>query len=81
MFKGNLLVGNKNDTTYANFIVEPFQCWGYFRPKHKDFEKKHLNPAMLVFIEWLSLSTFRWVPICQGFGHFQVFCIILYRPN
>ena len=30
----------------------PFQCWGYYRPKHKDamtFEN-HLNPIMMVFI-------------------------------
>ena len=29
---------------------------------------------MLVFIEKLSLSTIRWVPICQGFNHFSAFC-------
>ena len=30
----------------------PFQCWGYFRSKHKDaiFFENHLNPVMLVFI-------------------------------
>ena len=33
---------------------------------------------MLVFIEEQSLSTLIWVPICQGFSHFQVFCIILH---
>ena len=39
-------------------------------PKHnyaKTFEN-HLNPL-------------RWVPMCQGFSIFQVFCIILYWPN
>ena len=37
----------------------PFQCWGYFRPKHKDakFFEKHFNPVMLVFIGLISLST------------------------
>ena len=28
---------------------------------------------MLVFIRKLSLSTLRWVPICQGFSHFSGF--------
>ena len=31
----------------------------------------HLNPAMLVLIGKLSLSTLRWVPICQGVGDFS----------
>ena len=41
--------------------AEPFQCSGYFRPKHKDTKtfEKHLNPVMLVFIGKLSLSTLR----------------------
>ena len=33
--------------------------------------EKHLNPVMLVFIGKISLSTFRWVPMCQGFSHFM----------
>ena len=42
----------------------------------------HLNPVMLVFIGKLSLSSFRCVPMCQGFRHFSgFFCIILYWPN
>ena len=28
---------------------------------------------MLVFIGCLSLSTLRWVPMCQGFSHFSAF--------
>ena len=31
------------------------------------------KPVMLVFIGKLSPSTFKWVPICQGFGHFTEF--------
>ena len=52
--------------------ISPSQCWGYLCPKHKDANifESHLNPVMLVFIEKLSLSTLRWVPICQGFNHF-----------
>ena len=53
----------------------PFQCWGYFCPKHKDAKifEKHLNPVMLVLIRKPSLSTLGWVPICQGFSHFSAF--------
>ena len=46
-----------------------------FRPSHKvakNFEN-HLNPVMSVFIGQLSLSALRWVPMCQGFSHFQFF--------
>ena len=54
---------------------EPFQCWGYSCPKYKDTKvfDNHQNPVMLVFIGKLSLSTLRWVPICQGFDHFSGF--------
>ena len=38
----------------------------------KIFEN-HLNPVILVFIGKLSLRALRWVPICQGFGHFPGF--------
>ena len=38
----------------------------------KIFEN-HLNPVMLVFIRLLSLSTLRWIPICQGFSNFSAF--------
>ena len=43
-----------------------------FVRKHKEAKifENHLNPVMLVFIGKLSLSTLRWVPICQGFSHF-----------
>ena len=37
------------------------------------FFENHLNPIILVCIGKLSSSTFRWVPICQGFGHFSAF--------
>ena len=49
----------------------------YFNPKHKEAKifEKHLNPAMLVFIGWLSLCTLKWVPLCHGFNHFLGFCI------
>ena len=52
-----------------------FQCWGYFRPKHKDAKifENHLNPVKLVFIGKPLLSTLRWVPMCQGFNHFSGF--------
>ena len=54
---------------------KPFQCWGYFRPKHYDAKifEKHVNPVMLLFIGKLSMSTLRWVPTCQGCSHFKVF--------
>ena len=47
----------------------------YFCSKHKNVKiyEKHLNPVLLVFIWKLSLSTVKWVPICQGFGNFQFF--------
>ena len=47
----------------------------YIRPMHKNAKifENHLNPVMLVFIWKLSLSTLRWVPICQGFGDFSGF--------
>ena len=42
---------------------------------HKDakFFENHPNPVLLVFIEKFSLSTLRWVPMCQGFSHFSGF--------
>ena len=43
--------------------------------EHKEaaiFEN-YLNPVMLVFIGKLSLSTIRWVPMCQGISHFSGF--------
>ena len=58
----------------------PFQCWGYIRPKHKNAKifEKHLIHVMLGLIGKLSLSTLKWVPICQGFsdfsGFFALFC-------
>ena len=55
--------------------LKPFQCWDYFNLKYKnskDFEN-HLNPCMLVFIGKLALASNIWVPICQGFSHFQAF--------
>ena len=49
--------------------------WGYFCPKPKNVKilKKHLNHDMLVFIRKLSLSTLKWIPMCQGFNHFSGF--------
>ena len=43
--------------------------------KHKEAKifENHLNPVILVFIGNLSLSTLRWVPICQGFSHISGF--------
>ena len=34
-----------------------------------------LNPIMLVFIRRLSVSTLKWILICQGFSHFSGFLI------
>ena len=47
----------------------------YFCTKHKDANifRNHLNHVMLVLIRKPSLSTLRWVPVCQGFSHFLVF--------
>ena len=42
--------------------------------KNAKNHENHLNPVMLVFIGKLSLSTFRWVPICHGFSHIPAFC-------
>ena len=55
--------------------VNPSTAQGYFSPKLNDANifENHLNPVMLVFIRKLSLSTFKWVPIYQGFGHFSGF--------
>ena len=46
-----------------------------FHPKHEDAKiiHNHLKPVMLVSIRWLLLSTFRWVPMCQGFSHISAF--------
>ena len=41
--------------------------------EHKNLWKPSVNPVMLVLIGKLSLSTFRWVPICQGFGDLLLF--------
>ena len=53
----------------------PFCCWAYICPVHKKVNKlwNHCNTLMVVFIGKLSLSTIRWVPICQGFSHFSAF--------
>ena len=44
----------------------------------KDFEN-HVNPVMLVCSKKLSVSNFRWIPMCQGFRHslsrFALYCI------
>ena len=56
-------------------LTPSLQCWGYFCLKHKNAKivENHLNPVMLVFIGKPSMSTFKWVPIGQGFGHFSGF--------
>ena len=43
-------------------------------PKHEDAKifEKHLNPIMFIFIGELWLSTFWWVPMCQGFNQFCI---------
>ena len=43
------------------------------RTRMQRFFENHRNPVMLVFIGKLSLSTLRWVPICQGFSDFSGF--------
>ena len=42
---------------------------------HKDAKifENHLNSVMLLLIGKLSLSTLRWVPVCQDFSHFSGF--------
>ena len=76
MFIAIFCVGKINHQQYKGW---PFQCWGYFRPKHKDAKifDNHLNMVVLVFIEKLSLSTLRWVPMCQSFSLFQS-CLLQY---
>ena len=37
----------------------------------------NLNPVMLVFIGWRSLSTLKWVPMCQGSVIFRCLCLYL----
>ena len=41
--------------------------------KNAKIFENHLNPAILVFIGYLLLSTLRFVPTCPGFSHFSVF--------
>ena len=52
-------------------------CWyaldSSSKPKASKVIEHYLNPVMCVFIRWLSLSTLRWVPLCQSFSHFSVF--------
>ena len=62
------------------YSIWTFQCQVYLHQKIKDAKlfENHLNLVILVFIGKLSLSTFRWVPICQGFRYFQGFHVILY---
>ena len=52
--------------------------WGYFHPQHKDAKnfENYLDPALLVFIGKLSLSSLRWVPYGRVSIISQVFCII-----
>ena len=40
---------------------------------HKEFFETYLNYVILVFIGKLSLSTLRWIPICQGSSDFSGF--------
>ena len=53
----------------------PICCWGYFRLMHKkaNNNENHQNQVMWVLIWKHSLSTLRWVPICQGFSDFSGF--------
>ena len=53
----------------------PYQCWGYFRPKHKDANifENHLNPVILVLIGSHLLNTLWRVPMLQSFSHFSSF--------
>ena len=44
-----------------------------FNAKASFIFENHLNPVMLVLIRKFSLSTLRWVPICQGFSNFSGF--------
>ena len=67
-------------------IVLPFCLSAWFGlsylNKNANIVENHLNLIMLVFIGYLWLSTFRWVPICQGFSHFlRYFSVILYWQN
>ena len=45
--------------------------------KNSKIFENHLHHIILVFIGKPSMSSLRWVPIYQGFGHFQFFHIIL----
>ena len=65
-----------DDDDYNKDYINPsaadvtfFQC-----TKKQKIMKIIYKPVMLVFIGKLSLSTFRWVPICHGFSHFSAFC-------
>ena len=44
-----------------------------FQHKNSKIFENHLNPVILVLIWKLSLSTLRWVPICQRSSHFSGF--------
>ena len=61
-----------SQTSLVDDHINPSNAEATF-PQGKDFFENRLNPVMLVFIEKLLLSTLIWVPICQGFNHFQFF--------
>ena len=56
-------------------FLNPFNAEATFieSARMPSYFKNHSNPFILVFIRYLSLSTLRWVPICQGFSHFSSF--------
>ena len=68
-------------TCYYVQVTKPFQCWGYFLPKHMDAKiiENPLNPVMLVFIGKLFWSIFSDEYLCarvsvilQVFASFRI---------
>ena len=59
--------------------TQPFLCWGYFHPKHKDAKifENYLNPVVELFFEKLSLSTLSTNVPCFGYfsSFFASFCV------
>ena len=64
----------------SSLVLEPFKCWGYFHPKHKDAKifENHLNLAMLAFIRWRALAEYSEMSTHAPdtfLGFFASFCI------
>ena len=57
--------------------LKPFQCWGNFRPKHRDAKlfENHLNPVILAIVRLVS-DKYPCARVSMIFQFFSSFCII-----